>query len=237
MTKWETEISTSKQEGETVIRGRKLEEVMEMDFAKSIWLILKAETPSEDEEELFQMILSSCIDHGLGNPSTVAARTIQSGGNKMNTSVAGGILAQGEKHGGAGEKAMELLQSDKEAKKIVNEYLEEGKKIPGLGHKIYTEKDPRTDKIFEKARDLGLDGKNVQKMEKVREEFEKQKTRLVINIDGAIAAVMSDMGWEPEHGKGIFIIGRTPGLVAHVSEEMDEEPFRRQESEYTGEEP
>jgi len=44
---------------------------------------------------------------------------------------------------------------------------------------------------------------------------------------------MSDLGWEPELGKGIFIIARTPGLVAHVREEMDEEPFRRQEGEFT----
>jgi citrate synthase len=56
-----------------------------------------------------------------------------------------------------------------------------------------------------------------------------------MNVDGAIAAVMSDLEWSPELGKGFFIIARTPGLVAHVHEEMGEEDFRRENGEYTGE--
>lgn len=235
MTNWETQISSAGED--TVIRGKKLEEVMEMTFTESIWLILTGETPTEKEKEIFDTVLSSSIDHGLGNPSTIASRTIQSGGNKMNTSVAGGILAQGEKHGGAGEETMRLLQSKKSPEKIVKNHLDQGKRIPGLGHKVYEEKDPRTEKMFQKAEKNNLDGKYIQKMKDIQKELAEQKTDLVINVDGGIAAVMSDLGWEPELGKGIFIIGRTPGLVAHVREEMDEKPFRREESEYKGPKP
>ena len=206
---------------------------MEMNFVDSIWLLLRGKKPSEKESEIFNTILSSSIDHGIGNPSTVSARTVQSGGNEMNTSVGAGILALGDSHGGAIEGCMKMLQSEKSPEQIIDQSLEKGKNIPGLGHKVYEDKDPRAQKILEKAENIGMSGQNIQKMLDIQEAFTEKKVRLVVNVDGAIAAVMSDLGWEPELGKGIFIIARTPGLVAHVREEMDEEPFRRQEGEFT----
>jgi citryl-CoA lyase len=231
MADWETEISSSGENA--VIRGEPLENVMEMNFVDSIWLLLRGKKPSEKESEIFNTILSSSIDHGIGNPSTVSARTVQSGGNEMNTSVGAGILALGDSHGGAIEGCMKMLQSEKSPEQIIDQSLEKGKNIPGLGHKVYEDKDPRAQKILEKAENLGMSGQNIQKMLDIQEAFTEKKVRLVVNVDGAIAAVMSDLGWEPELGKGIFIIARTPGLVAHVREEMDEEPFRRQEGEFT----
>jgi citryl-CoA lyase len=229
---WETSISSSGEDA--VIRGEKLEEVMDMEFADAIWLLLKGEKPSREESEMFNTVLSSSIDHGVGNPSTVSARTIQSGGNDMNTSVAGGILSLGDKHGGAIEECMEILQSEKTAEEIVEEYLKTGDKIPGLGHKVYSDTDPRAEKMLGKAEELGLTGEKVEKMRQVQDVFAEKKVPLVMNVDGAIAAVMSDLDWDPELGKGFFIIARTPGLVAHVREEMDEEDFRREKGEYTG---
>lgn len=233
MTDWKTDIASSGEDA--VIRGEDLENVMEMNFVDAIWLVLRGEKPSEEESEMFNTILSSSIDHGVGNPSTVSARTVQSGGNDMNTSVAAGILALGDSHGGAIEDGMAMLQSDKSAEELVEEFLEKGKNIPGLGHKVYKDEDPRAQKMLEKARELGISGEYVEKMIEIQEVFADEKVRLVLNVDGAISGIMSDLGWEPELGKGIFIIARTPGLVAHVREEMDEEPFRREKGEYTGE--
>jgi citrate synthase len=230
---WETEIASSGKDA--VIRGEELEDVMDMDFADAIWLLLKGGKPSEKESEIFKTVLSSSIDHGVGNPSSVSARTVQSGGNDMNTSVAAGILALGDSHGGAIDEAMELLQSEKTAEEIVEEYLENEKKIPGLGHKVYEKEDPRTRKMFQKAEELGIADKHIQKMKDIKEVFAEEKVPLVVNVDGGIAAVMSDLDWEPELGKGFFIIARTPGLVAHVREEMGEDNFRRQDGEYMGE--
>ncbi len=232
MTDWETSISSSGEDA--VIRGVPLKEVMDMDFADAIWLVLKGEKPGEDESELFNTILSSCIDHGVGNPSSVAARKVQSGGNEMNTSVAAGVMALGDRHGGAIQDAMEMLQDDRRAEEVVGSYLENGEKIPGIGHKIYSDEDPRAVKIVRKAEKLGIAGEAVQKMSDIRDVFADRKADLVMNVDGAIAGVMTDMGWDYRLGKGLFIIARTPGLVAHVREEMDEEDFRREKGEYTG---
>lgn len=234
MTDWRTSISSSGEDA--VIRGKPLEEVMELDFSDAIWLILSGQKPSKAESEIFNTVLSSSIDHGIGNPSTVSARTVQSGGNDMNTSVAAGILALGDKHGGAIEDAMAMLQSGSSAEKIVKSKLDSGEKIPGLGHKIYDGEDPRTQQIFDKADELGITGSHVEKMQDLREKFAEEKVELVINVDGAIASIMSDLGWDPRLGKGLFIIARTPGLVAHVHEEMDEEDFRREDGDYIGQE-
>jgi citryl-CoA lyase len=232
MTDWKTDIASSGEDA--VIRGEDLENVMEMNFVDAIWLLLRGEKPSDKESEMFNTILSSSIDHGVGNPSTVSARTVQSGGNDMNTSVAAGILALGDSHGGAIEDGMDMLQSGKTAEEIVEEFLKEGKNIPGLGHKVYEDEDPRAQKIMEKAEELEIAGEYVQKIREIQSVFADEKVRLVLNVDGAIAGIMSDLEWEPELGKGIFIIARTPGLVAHVREEMDEETFRREEGKYTG---
>lgn len=231
---WETSISSSGEDA--IVRGEELENVMDMDFADAIFLILKGEKPEKAESKMFKTILSGAIDHGVGNPSTVSARTVQSGGNDMNTSVAGGIMALGDSHGGAIEEGMEILQSEKSAVEIVEEYLNEGKKIPGLGHKVYDETDPRTEKIINRAEELGLSGQYVEKMKEIQERFAEEKVRLVLNVDGAISGIMSDLGFEPELGKGFFIIARTPGLVAHTREEMERPDFRREDGEYTGEE-
>lgn len=232
MTDWETEISSSGEDAE--IRGERLDEVMDMEFSDAIWLVLKGELPSEKESEIFRTILSSSIDHGVGNPSTVSARTVQSGGNGMNTSIAAGILALGDKHGGAIEDCMEMLQSDRSAEEIVKEKLEKGETIPGIGHKVYEEEDPRAAKMLSKAEELELKGDCLEKMISVKEEFADRKVDLVLNVDGAIAGIMSDLGWDHRLGKGLFIIARTPGLVAHVHEEMDEEDFRREDGDYLG---
>ena len=153
----------------------------------------------------------------------------------MNTSVAAGISALGDKHGGAIEECMELLQSDKTAEQIAEEKMERGDKIPGLGHKVYKDEDPRSRKMLDKAKSLGLKSEFTEKMLKIQEIFGEEKVDLVLNVDGAIAGIMSDLGFEPELGKGFFIIARTPGLVAHVREEMDEEDFRREKGKYVEE--
>lgn len=233
MTEWQTAVSEDGPDGG--VRGVPFDEVAQLPFGEAIWLVLTGERPTDAEAELFDMVLSGMIDHGVGNPSTVAARTVQSGGNGMNTSVAGGVLSLGDSHGGAIEDGMAMLQSDRTPGEIVDRRITEGERIPGLGHRVYDDHDPRTERLWTKAEELGIAGEYTEKMRAIRDEFAAQKADLVINVDGGVSGVMSDMGWDPRLGKGIFMIARTPGLVAHVREEMDEPAFRREDGEYVGE--
>uniref|UniRef100_A0A7C5WZ46 citrate synthase (unknown stereospecificity) n=1 Tax=Thermocrinis ruber TaxID=75906 RepID=A0A7C5WZ46_9AQUI len=243
--KWRTAI-TQHVGHETYIRGyRLLDLVGNLSFAQAIYLILKGELPTEKESKMMEAMLVSVIDHGIAPPSAIAARAVASGGNSLNVGVAAGVLAFGSAHGGALEDAMRFIQegvkSGRSVEEIVKEYLESKKPIPGYGHRYYKDFDPRTKRLMDIAKELGFYGSHCKFAEDVEEEISRQKgKRLVLNVDGAIAAIASEMGFDWRLGKGFFIIGRVPGLVAHVYEELTtEKPFSKRldeetEVEYTG---
>jgi citrate synthase len=139
----------------------------------------------------------------------------------------------GDSHGGAITPCMKMLR-DEEPEAAVASRLESGEKVPGLGHKVYEDGDPRAERILELAGELGLPGEHIQRLQEVQETLEDRKVRLPVNVDGAVAAVLLEMGWVPKLGNSVFIVARTPGLAAHVAEEQSREDFRRQDGEYTG---
>jgi len=238
--KWKTSISGIV-DGETLIHGYKITDLIDqVSFTDAIWLELKGELPTEKERAMLNGILISTMDNGMGPPSVTNARNSASAGNPVQAAVAAGVLGVGEHHGGAIEECARLLQMGMSAPALVEKVISSGDRIPGFGHKVYKDEDPRATQIFNKAKELGFFGEHcelVKEVEKVLEE--KKGKRIVINVDGAIAAVVSDMGFDYRLGKGFFLIGRVVGLVAHIFEEMvREKPYRRiadEEIEYDGE--
>lgn len=236
--KWKTSISGIV-EGETLIHGYKITDLIDqVKFTDAIWLELKGELPTEKERAMLDAILISTIDNGMGPPSVTNARNSASAGNPMQAALAAGILGVGEFHGGAIEECARLLQLGLTAEKLVEKVISGGERIPGFGHKVYTT-DPRATQIFAKAKSLGFYGEHSElaiEVEKILEE--KKGKKIPINVDGAIAAVVSDMGFDYRLGKGFFLIGRVVGLIAHIFEEwVREKPFRRvpgEEIEYDG---
>ncbi len=214
-------------------------------FVKTIYLILKGEMPDKNSEKMLETILTIAIDHGVEPASVVAARNIYSGGSPVQAAVAGGILALGEYHGGAIEAAMENFlkycpPAGDGVEMLISDFAKKGQRVAGFGHRIY-EIDPRSVRLVAVARELGFYGKYVKFAESVEAGLAKGGKRLPINIDGIIAALLLEMDFNPKVGKGIFIIARTPGLVAHVVEEaLREKPVRRlseSEVEYDGPRP
>lgn len=235
---WKTSI-TAILNGEAYIHGYKVTDLIDqISFTDAIWLELKGELPTDKEKAMLDAILVSTIDNGLGPPSITNARNSASSGNPMQAAVAAGVLGIGEYHGGAIEECARLLQMGLTAEKLVEKVISQGERIPGFGHKVYTE-DPRATQIFEKAKKLGFYGEYCEMAVKVEQVLEEKKGKKIpINVDGAIAAVISDMGFDYRLSKGFFIIGRVVGLVAHIFEEwVREKPFRRiseQDLEYDG---
>ena len=139
---------------------------------------------------------------------------------------------------GAIEKAMKNLQegvklvetygrsASETARFMVEELKNQGQKVPGFGHRYHTE-DPRARKLLKLAKEYGCRGKHVELALEIETILESEKG-VKMNIDGANAAILSDLGFNWRFGCGIFAIGRLPGLLAHVNEEMSsEEPFRK----------
>ena len=209
-----------------------------------IYLLLKGRLPSIKEGRIFNHVLVSFCDHGVTPPSTQTARLITSSGSPLNSAISGALLSFGHKHAGAIEKAMNLFQSkissihlindsDIDNKQIAglaieiyNEYIVKGKKIPGFGHR-YHDVDPRADQLMEIVVNKGYIGPHI-KLALALQDLVYSKKNIKLNVDGANAAILSDLGFDPELGLGVFMIGRLPGLIAHCHEEkMDEDEFRR----------
>jgi citryl-CoA lyase len=184
---------------------------------------------------MMEAMLGSSVDHGPTPPSNLAARTVFSGGNSLNAAVAAGVLTIGDSHGGAIEQCARILQdwakregSPQElAAKLVAEFKEKNKRMPGYGHRLH-KRDPRTVKLLEIAERIGYKGRIIALAVEIQDELERTSGKdLPLNVDGAIAAIISEMGFDWKLGKGFFIISRVPGLVAHVHEEWTREKTMR----------
>lgn len=233
---WQSAISEVSA-NQIYVRGYDIAELMEkVSFSDAIYLVLRGNLPDAKSSEIFRAILVSSIDHGVTPPSILAARTVMSAGNSLNTAVAAGIMAIGDVHGGAIEQSARILQevAHKEgdprslAINLVNEMKAGGQRMPGFGHQLHTH-DPRTIKLLELARKLDLHGRHALLAEEIETVFaENGKKKLPLNIDGAIAAVISDLGFDWQLGKAFFILSRISGLVAHAYEEKTtQKPIRK----------
>lgn len=238
--------SISRVERDKIItRGYNQRDLIEkIRYSDMIYLLLKGRIPSVMEGRIFNHVLVSFGDHGVTPPSTQTARLVASSGSPINSAVAGALLSFGHKHAGAIEQTMELYQSkisslylteDSQidnrqiaslAIDIFNEYIQDDKKIPGFGHR-YHDVDPRADKLMSLAVKEGFVGPHI-KLALALQDLIYQKKGIKLNVDGANAAILSDLGFDPELGLGVFMIGRIPGIIAHIHEErMDEEEFRK----------
>lgn len=222
-TQWKTAITDDK-DGAGRIRGYKIDSLIGgKSFTETAWLLIRGELPTADEAAVFDALLVAMADHGIAVPSVTAARIVASGGNPVNAAVAAGVLALGDAHGGAIEGCMRILASDRDASTIVADAKAAKTRIPGFGHKIFKDKDPRTVRLFEIARGRGVVGRYLDLVEEIG-----RILALPCNVDGAAAAILLTLGFPVEAGKAIFVIGRTAGIAAHVIEEkMREKPFRR----------
>lgn len=235
---WRTSI-TKVEPNRLITRGYLQEDLIgKISFPEMVYLLIKGELPSFNQMKMLQAVLVSFCDHGVTAPSTQAARIMASTGSPTNACLAGGILAFGKNHAGAIEIAMKMIQKgilikkssgiplDELAHELVNKFLDKGMKIPGFGHR-YHEEDPRARKLIEIAQEYGCRGEHMQLALKIQDILYQRK-RIKINIDGANAAILSDMGFNWKLGCGFFIMGRIPAMLAHVIEEKThEKPSRK----------
>jgi len=236
---WNTAI-TRVEPNRVAVRGYDIAELMgRASFGSAVYLILNGELPSSAIGRLMDAILVASIDHGATPPSALAARTVASTGASLSAAVAAGIMSINRHHGGAIEDcarqlkkiadraASESISMDEAAARTLAAMKEAGDRMPGFGHRYHT-RDPRAARLFELAREAGVDGPHMKGARAVEKSFADANKALPINVDGAIGAILADLGMNPAAFNGIFMIARTPGLVAHAIEEQTrEKPMRR----------
>ncbi len=205
-------------------------------FGDVVYLLMTGELPAGREGQLIEALLVVCAEHSINAPSTHTARAVANCGVPVQSAIAAGISAVGEHHGGAGEACARLLQDavradptaapDTVAARLVQEFRAAGKRIPGFGHRFH-DPDPRAERLLALADTWQLSGPHVALGRAIVAALQTDARSLPMNVDGALAAVLSDLGIDWRFGKAIFIIGRTAGLAAHVHEEMTTgKPFK-----------
>jgi citrate synthase len=233
---WKTSISKV-EPNKILVRGYNLMDLVgKYTYADLTYLLWRGELPSANHSKMMDMLLTVCLEHSLNAPSVDAAVFVASSGVPLQSAVSAGIAAMGEWHGGAIEEAAKMFQEgvavrDKSEQQIAEEILRtkssRREKISGYGNPTHTA-DPRTKRLLELAKETDLYGPHVKlalTIESLTDTFFQK--HLILNVDGCIAAIASDMGFDWRLGKGFFIVSRTPGLVAHAYEQMYfEKPYK-----------
>lgn len=249
---WKTAI-TRIERNRILIRGYPVDEMMgRVTFSEAVYLLLVGELPTPAIGKMMSAILVSSLDHGATPPSTLVARNVATTGAPLRAAVAAGVLAFGTHHGGDVEACMRFLDAGLElvgrgqsmndaARTVVEQCYEAGGQLPGFGHRLHTQ-DPRAVRLLQMAMDLEVDGDHICLMRHVervlRERTASGEPPTPLNVDGAIAAVCGDLGFDYEFGNALFIISRLPGLIAHAHEErFRQKPMRQidpKDHEYDG---
>ncbi len=216
------------------VRGYDLNEELlgKISFAQMVYLMLMGKLPTAEQGRMIDTMLIVLVDHGMTTGALAARITYHSAPEAIQGAVAAAILGAGSVHLGSSEYCAKMLNDalppdskdtdlDAIAAKTVDKYFTIKVPVPGIGHSIHTEGDPRAEKLLQVAQETKVYGRYcdlLRKIEKLAEE--RRKRRLPLNVTGAIAAISMDMGLPWQMSKSFAILGRALGGIAHVGEEV-----------------
>jgi len=230
-----TAICTS-DEHTIVVRGRDLsrELIGKVTFLEHFFLLLTGALPTPAQARVLDATLVAIAEHGLV-PSVQAARmTFAAAPDALQGAVAAGILGCGSVVLGSSETAGRLygeidakmqqgVAADAAAREAMQAWRAAGRSIPGYGHPLHKERDERVDALFAVAREAGTDLRFVAIAETVEALLPELLGKpLKLNVSGAIPAVLLGAGFPAAALRGVPILARTAGLIAHLYEEMQQ---------------
>ncbi|ROS54120.1 citryl-CoA lyase [Frigoribacterium sp. PhB24] len=229
---WSTAI-TKIEPGVIELRGYPVQQLIgNLGFVETVWLMTRGERPEPAQAALLEAALVASVDHGPQAPSIASARMAVTCGVGLNSAVANGVNVLGDTHGGAGQQCVQLLNRlvaahrdtgaslDELAAAEVASHKARGEFVPGFGHRFHP-RDPRRDPLLalvERARDQGVvEGRHLDIALAV--EGVLASRNVPMNIDGVSAVVYGELGIEPELARGLFVLSRSVGILAHAWEE------------------
>ena len=232
---WSTDI-IDMSPGVIRLRGYEIQDLIgRVSFPATIWLMLRGELPTDRQATLLGIALGAAVDHGPQAPSIAIARMAATCGVGINSAMASAINVLGDVHGGAGEQAVEFfgeiaaamdggLDLQTAAAERLDRFFRESKGyVPGLGHRFHPI-DPRAPRLLEITREFAaegvIDGRFAAIAEAVEAEVARRKgKRIPLNIDGATAIIYGELGFPPPLTRGLFVLSRSVGILAHAWEQ------------------
>ncbi|HWO09165.1 MAG TPA: citrate synthase family protein [Polyangiaceae bacterium] len=194
--------------------------------------------PSAATCQALELALVLSADHEL-NPSTFAARIAAGTGADLYTCVSAAVATlSGPLHGGASARVealvSEVLGSPSRAHGVILERTRRGEAIPGFGHALYTNGDPRAVPLFERARSLDPRGPRLQALAALERSMRSQAHEAP-NLDFGLVALAEALALPPGAALSVFAVGRCAGWVAHVIEQRESGSVLRPRAQYRAE--
>ena len=225
MEHWRTAIAHSDSTG-IWIRGYDVTALMPRPFTDTIFLLHRGRLPSDGERQLLDAVLVGVADHGAGAPSCATARLAASGNRQsLSAAIAAGDPRHRRRpwrrrrrlHGAHQGRRRTRSRRDgitleDAATRAVERAVQSKTRLPGLGHRVHST-DPRVQVLFDLARQHGVAGDGVAFVTALERAAAARIKTLPLNIDGALAAILHDLGFDPPAGK--LHLHRRPGRRPH----------------------
>lgn len=230
---WASSVSDITPE-DIYIRGYPMQALIgTLPFSAIVFLLVRGRVPTPGETKMTDVILSSILDYSLQKAGTIAARAIVSVNPRMTAGLAAGMLGAGE-HAVSPEDTGNFIAAtfarwkasgaamDDYADQLVTEIRAARKRVPGFGHPVFRGVDPRSERLKSVAIEQGVWGEANEWYAAVHRSFQKaaNKPDLVMNDVGMLAGIMTQLGFTPAEMTGLALMSTFPGLIAHISEEL-----------------
>lgn len=227
-------------------RGYAIEDLIRarVGYAQMVWLMTRGELPAPAQADLLEAALMSAVDHGPQAPSIAIARMAATCGVGLQSAMASAINVLGDVHGGAGEQALAFFgriaaRIDAEAggdaalatdaavaQELAAFRAAGGTRVPGFGHRFHPV-DPRAAPLLRLAREAAGAGVTQGRFADIAEAVERALARpgrraVPLNIDGATAVIYGDLGFPPALARGLFVLSRSVGILAHAWEQSQQ---------------
>ncbi|WP_369069637.1 citryl-CoA lyase [Kineococcus terrestris] len=208
----------------------------EVGFGELAFWLATQRRPSRGQVRVFEAVLAALADHGF-TPTAITARlTFLSAPDSVQGALAAGLLGGGSRFLGVTEDTGRFLHDvlagleelpgddaawDDLAEQVVRRQREAGRFMPGLGHHLHKEGDPRTPRMFRIAEEEGVSGPHLALFAAVGRAHPRVLGRaLPLNGAGVCGAALADLGLPLELLRGFALLARTAGLIGQLAEEL-----------------
>jgi citrate synthase len=237
---WSTAIIEMKP-GMIRYRGYAIEELIgRVGFAEMVYLLTRGELPRPEAARLLEAALVAGVDHGPQAPSIAVARMAITCGVGINNAMASAVNVLGDVHGGAGEQCVAFYQAvaarlgdggwrdDEVADAVRAEVAALAatgvRRVPGFGHRFHA-RDPRAPRLLALVDAAAAAGVVSGRFAAIGRATETVLTAgkgraIAMNVDGATGVAFAELGFPPPLCRGLFVLSRSVGALAHAFEEM-----------------
>ncbi|MFC5064122.1 citryl-CoA lyase [Actinomycetospora atypica] len=233
---YETALGAASPDRITLLGHDLVEDVMgQVGFGELAFWLATQRRPTPGETRVFEAVLAALADHGYTPTAIVTRLTHLSAPDSVQGALAAGLLAGGSRFLGVTEDCGRFLHDqlvgtdlptddegwDAMALRTVTAQREAKRFVPGLGHHVHKQGDPRTPKLMALAAEEGVTGPHLALFAAIgRVHPQVLGKTLPLNGAGVCGAVLADLGLPLELLRGFALLARTAGLIGQLAEEL-----------------